>query len=401
MKTMRRYYDYEGGEAYWSGIIEIRPFSEGKSAVVLEETIFYPEGGGQDSDRGTINGVPLDGVIEKEGEILHIFSEKNGEKLALGGAELVLDAARRKDLTVQHTGQHLLSGVTLRLTGFPTVSMHIGAEICTIDVEAKALSMETLAEIEDAVQIAIEENHPIMTHLCPPENAESFPLRKKIPQTGEIVRIVEIQGYDFSPCCGTHLKSTGQLGMLRVLGAEKYKGMTRVRFIAGARVLRESRLLRRNAEMISQALKTPVFEIGDGVLALLEKTGKMERELKRFQDEDAGRKARNLAAAVMPESEKGNARIITASYTDADFDEVLRIGRAAQKLTPAILVLASETEVKFAAFCSQKDRDIRLLLQEAFEKNNGKGGGGASFFQGVFENADALHKFIAALNGVK
>ncbi|MDR2445681.1 MAG: alanyl-tRNA editing protein [Treponema sp.] len=404
MKTIPHYYDYNSAEPFKAAILEIRPFAADTSAVTLDATIFYPEGGGQPADRGAINGVPLLNVIEKNHDILHIISRENAAKLAPGAAELALDAERRRDHTVHHTGQHLLSGTILRMTGAYTLSMHMGEETCTIDVDAKELPVETLVAVEDAVQTAIEEDHPVITHLCPPENITAFPLRKQIPQVDEVIRVVEIQNCDFSPCCGTHLRSTGQIGVLRVLDAEKYKGMTRVYFIAGRRVLRDSRLLRRNADIISRALKAPVAETGAGVLALLEKTSKYEQKLKFFQEEDAMRKAKALVAAFAGadassgmENTGGKPRVITASFMDADMEETLRIGKAAQSLVPAVLILASEPEIKFAAFSSAHGFDMRSTLKAALDANHGRGGGGPSFFQGMFEKLEDLHTFIAAV----
>ncbi|MDR2192950.1 MAG: alanyl-tRNA editing protein [Treponema sp.] len=408
MKTIPLYYEHTGSEPFTAAILEIRPLTADTSAVLLDATIFYPEGGGQPADAGTINGVPLISVIEKDAEILHIISHENAERLVPGAAELALDATRRRDHTVHHTGQHLLSGTILRMTGAYTLSMHIGDKFCTIDVDAKELGAETLVAIEDAVQTAIEEDHPVITHLCPPEDTGAFPLRKRVPRADEVIRVVEIRGCDFSPCCGTHLRSTGHIGVLRILGAEKYKGMTRAHFIAGRRVLRDSRLLRRNADAISRTLNVPVMETADGVHALLEKAGTLERELKRYREEDARRKATSLVAAFAAGSspgvgaeKDGNPRVITASYMDAGIEEVIRIGKAAQKLTNAVLVLAAEDAsggtLKFAAFCPVKSFDIRPLLKDALAAHHGRGGGGASFFQGVFETPEDLHAFMTAI----
>jgi alanyl-tRNA synthetase len=211
-----------------------------------------------------------------------------------------------------------------------------------------------------------------------------------------VIRVVEIAGYDFSPCCGTHCRSTGQIGILRILGAERYKGMTRVSFIAGRRALAQSRLLWRNGETISRALKVPVAETGAGVLALLERNAAMERELKALQELAAEQKAEALLAKARGRTDSAaeSPFPLVAETYDAGFDEILRIGRAAQKKTSAVLLLASRDEKKFAAFCSGKGTDLRPLLKAAMEKYGGKGGGGAGFFQGVFETASALESFL-------
>ncbi|MDR3336512.1 MAG: alanyl-tRNA editing protein [Treponema sp.] len=410
MKTTAGYYDHASADPYAANIVEVR--SEGdKTVLILDKTIFYPEGGGQGADWGTINGVPLLDVQEKEGEILHLVSGKEGKTLAVGKAELILDAARRRDLTVQHTAQHLLSGTILKLTGKYTVSMHLGEETNTIDVDAPELSDETLLQAEDGVMDAIEADTPVIIHLCPPEKAGDFPLRKAPPQGEEVIRVVEIKGNDFSPCCGTHLRSTGLIGMLRILGAEKYKGMTRVTFIAGKRVLLDSRALRQNGEIISRALKVPVTETGNAVLNLVDKANQLEKEIKELKEAAAHGKARNLLhkARILNSRERdtneerppvpvsGELEVYTVSYPDYEMEDMLHIGRAAQKLTSAVLVFFSHRENKFAAFCSAPDADIRPLFKGFLEAHGGRGGGGPSFFQGSFTAQENLDAFIASL----
>ncbi|MDR3249102.1 MAG: alanyl-tRNA editing protein [Treponema sp.] len=412
MRTERLYYTYASAEPFTAQIGEIRPLEDKSAAgpsaagpaaaILLDKTIFYPEGGGQDADRGSINGVPLLNIKETAdgAEILHIVSAADAATLKPGPAVLLLDARRRRDLTVQHTAQHLLSGTILRLTGEYTVSMHLGAEWNTIDVDTPEIPTDTLTQVEDAVADAIESNAPVIIHLCPPEDLSAFPLRKIPPQGEELIRVVEIAGNDFSPCCGTHCKATGEIGILRILGAEKYKGMTRVTFIAGRRVLAEARALRQNGETISRALKIPVAETGAGVLSLLERSARLERDLKALEDAAAEERANALLAksgAKSPgEAGVGAVGPIAETY-DLRFDDILRIGRAAQKKTAAILLLASRPDKKFAGFCSDKKADLRPLLLPAMEQFGGKGGGGPGFFQGVFETPDALEKFIGIM----
>jgi alanyl-tRNA synthetase len=413
MQTEKLYYNTPVISNLKSEITEIIPYREGPSpkaggaacAVVLERTIFYPEGGGQNADRGTVNGIALLDVQEKDGRILHILPADSG--LALGSAELVLDTRSRRDLTVQHTAQHLLSGAILRLSGSPTLSMHLGDDACTIDVDSLDMPEALLLEAEDAAALAIEEDRPVLIHFCPPEDIASFPLRKAPPRGEEIIRVVEIEGNDFSPCCGTHCASTGQIRMLRILGAEKHRGMTRISFIAGLRCLYDSRMLRKNAEIISHALKTPVPETGPAVLALLEKTAGLERQVKAYGEENAVFKAKTLlrcagltaaaGAPLGPDASATPAPYLLVECIDAGIDEALLIGRAAQKLSDAAFVLVSKPDLKFAAFCSAKGTDLRALLKAPMEAQGGRGGGSSSFFQGLFPNAQALSAFTQAL----
>ncbi|MCL2380448.1 MAG: alanyl-tRNA editing protein [Treponema sp.] len=397
MQTEKAYYHHTSAEPFSAAIVELRPAADGAAHVILDKTLFYPEGGGQPSDRGTINGVSLLGVREKDGEIVHVVSAEDSSLLAPGPAELVLDSRRRRDITVQHTGQHLLSGTIFRMTGAHTVSMHLGDETCTIDVEAAEMSEELLTSIEEAVADTIEENLPVIVHLCPPEDISSLPLRKFPPKGEDVIRVIEIQALDFSPCCGTHLASTAQIGILRILGAEKYKGMTRITFIAGRRALLDSRRLRQNAGVISRALSAPVNETGKAVLEFLEKTAVMEKRLKALHEESIRAKAGALADKANKAAGAGGPVIVVESYAEIDIDEALCIGKAAQKETEAVLVLASEREYKFVTFCSVRGFDLRPLIRETFEAQGGRGGGGPSFFQGSFGTKEALDAFLLAL----
>jgi alanyl-tRNA synthetase len=394
METVRAYYEHTGAHPVGARILEIRPLGD-TVGVILDRTIFYPEGGGQSADRGTINGVPLADVREQDGEILHILGPQGG-RLSPGPVELRLDHIRRRDFTVHHTAQHLLSGTILRLTGAPTVSMHLGDEVCTIDVDAPVLSPETLVTVEETVQDAVEEDAPVCIHLCPPENIGDFPLRKVPPRGEAVIRVVEIRGHDFSPCCGTHLGSTGGIGLLRLLGAEKYKGMTRLSFIAGRRALRDSRMLRANGETISRALKVPVADTGQGVLALLDRMNQLERDLKAREEENAEYRA----ARLLREGgylEKGQAgELIKFVFPDLGMEEVLRIARAAQRLSGAVVAAASVRDAKFAALASPGAGDLRVL-GKALAVHGGRGGGSPGFFQGAFPSGEALTAFLDAL----
>ncbi len=181
MRTEKAFYDYTTDEAVSAEILDIRNV-EDRCALILDKTIFFPEGGGQPSDRGSINGITLLDVQERDNEILHFVSSDDARNLVPGKAELILDAKRRRILSAQHTGQHILSGMIYRILEAPTLSMHIGDETCTIDVNKAGITLDDLRLIEDKVQDIIEEDCPITIHLCPPEDIHRFNLRRLPPQ---------------------------------------------------------------------------------------------------------------------------------------------------------------------------------------------------------------------------
>jgi len=395
-KTEKLCYDYSSAEPFKAEIIKLCPSQGGETPVILDKTIFYPDGGGQPADRGTINGVPILDVRESDGEIFHMVSVENAEKLEVGKAELILDTHRRRDHTQLHTGQHLLSGTLLSMLGIPTVSMHMGEETCTIDVNVAEIKDEALIAVEDAVADAIEENRPVKVHLCPPEDLSYFKLRKVPPVGEEVIHVVEIEGHDIIACCGTHLKSTAEIGLLRILGAEKYKGMTRITFLAGRRLLLNSRILWRNAVIASRALSVPVGEIGNGVLGFMGKSAEIERRFKVFTEAATREKAEALVQKAADATAYSKLPpIIVESYADEGINEVLNIGKIAHKKIQAVFVLSSEQDNKFAAYSSVEGFDLRSFIKNAFDAQGGKGGGSNTFFQGSFTDNKAMEGFLA------
>jgi alanyl-tRNA synthetase len=177
--------------------------------------------------------------------------------------------------------------------------------------------------------------------------------------------------------------------MLRLLGAEKYKSMTRISFIAGRRVLRDSRALRENAGIVSRSLSVPVMETGNGVLAFIEKAHVLEQRYNDLAEAAAEIKAK----ALLDKNQK--SAVLIECFENEDMEEVMRIGRAVQKLTDAILVLASMRELKFAAVCAAAGQDVRPIVKEAFQKAGGKGGGGANSFKGIFASEKDILAFIS------
>jgi alanyl-tRNA synthetase len=208
-------------------------------------------------------------------------------------------------------------------------------------------------------------------------------LRKVPPKDEEVIRVVEIQDYDFSPCCGTHLRSTGEINILHIIGVEKYKGMTRLSFTAGRGVLLRARIMRRNAAVISRLLKVPPLEIGGAVEALVEKMEETTKLLKASLENAA----RQTAEALVSQA----AGAVVAGLFDLDMEEALRIARAAQKLTDKPIVIASKQDLKIAALCAKKGVDVRPLVQTLL--TDARGGGGASFFQAAFPSAESFNAF--------
>jgi alanyl-tRNA synthetase len=299
----------------------------------------------------------------------------------------IISTPAELDEATQHSAQHLLSATILRRLGYPTVSMRIGEAYTTIDVDAPDLTAADLAAVEQAVFDAIEADEPIRTHHCPPERIEDFPLRKRPPADAPIIRIVEIAGHDFSPCSGKHLDSTALILALKIIGAERYKGMVRLSFVAGRRAFADYRMVRAQAEAAAGSLRTSVDRLESAAAALVEQKAQADRYLLIARESLAAADAARLVA-------RGGAAV-AESYGDRPFDEALRVARAAQKLGAAVVAVASTVDLKAAVLSADRALDLRPLLKPLLDRYAGKGGGGPDQYQAAFTARSGLDGFMA------
>ena len=235
-----------------------------KYAVTLNRTAFFPEGGGQQSDRGYIGDAYISDVQIKNGEILH-FADK---PLSVGQAyDCKLDFDFRFRNMQNHSGEHIISGIVHRLYGFNNVGFHLGAEM-TMDFDGE-LTRRQLDEIEDLANKAVYENLPVKAYYPTDEELKSLDYRSKL-DLKEDVRIVEIKGVDVCACCAPHVKATGEIGIIKILDFEKYKGGVRLIVKCGADALRDYREKYKNVLEISNLLSAKQFEVSVAVVRLNE-----------------------------------------------------------------------------------------------------------------------------------
>lgn len=378
--------------------------------LVFEETIFYPEGGGQPCDLGTIAGIPVLSVIEEDGRVVHRLSSPLPQEVFPGlSLELRLDGKRRRDHTEQHSGQHLLSATLLRLFSAPTRSFHLGPERSTIDIDCKELSECDQAEAEDVVNEAIATDYRFITHVCPPENLNSFALRRVPPKGEAVYHVVEIDGLDFTPCCGTHVRSTADLRLLLIMGAERYKGMTRVHFVAGdraVRLARESVLASREA---SKILGCAPRETGAEVVRQAERLKTALSGRKAFLRAWANEKAGSVPLpGQLPEwpgpDGRGTGptrigRFVTIVLVDGDAEAALELAKSLAGNGRSALV-ASRTDLAVTSVSSGPGPDLDGLLGPPCGLFGGSGGGGAAFFRATFPSLASFDGFLSYLGKI-
>lgn len=238
MQTKKLYWERPDDVAFEAEIVS----AQGRR-VVLDRTLFYPEGGGQLGDTGTLifQGRSLrvqDTQIEGE-TIVHLLEAPLAEPIS-GSVQGTIDVARRRDHMAHHTAQHMLSRALLDEAHARTVSARLGSSTCTIDVERSAIPESELLRAEDLVNDVIQSDVVVRAFFPTEQELETLDLRRA-PKVDKGVRIVEVEGFDRTPCGGTHVARTGQIGLCKITGVEKYKGMTRITFAAAKRALADTR----------------------------------------------------------------------------------------------------------------------------------------------------------------
>jgi len=234
-ETKKLFYDDAYLLEFEAEVVERREH-EGRPAVVLDRTAFYPESGGQPWDKGTLGGAEVAAVLDLDGTILHVVEGAVPEGRVRGS----VDRATRLDYMQQHTGQHVLSQAFWELLKGETLSFHMGPGVSTLEIGLKALSDADFDRVEDRANAIVREDREVRTYFVPEERIGEVPLRRP-PKKHGLLRVVEVDGFDYSACGGTHVRKTSEIGAIKILGIEKIRGNLRFEFLCGGRALRDHR----------------------------------------------------------------------------------------------------------------------------------------------------------------
>ena len=247
----------------------------------LDKTIFYPHlSGGQPRDEGHINGIPVVDVYEEDNNIIHVIKENiHSDKF-----RLEINWPMRIDLMQQHTGQHLLSAGFYKLFNGDTVGFHLGSDYVYVDINLAELSWEEAEKIENYVNKIITSDFEIKTSYVDLKDLDKLDLRKDTKLDSNI-RIVEIDSIDFSPCAGTHLRNTGELGMIKIRKWKKYKGNIRVEFVCGKRALKDFSWKNQAINDIALLLSSKDSDVYEKVNILYNQKREAEKELRKLRSD--------------------------------------------------------------------------------------------------------------------
>jgi alanyl-tRNA synthetase len=387
MKTDRGYAANAYQTEFEATVIDTKTIHD-HQGVVLDCTFFYPTGGGQPHDIGTLQNIPVIDVIEQDEAIIHVMDGK----IASGKVTGKVNWKRRFDHMQQHTGQHVLSQAFLQVMGAETKGFHLGEEATTIDLATSGLTWETIHQAEDEANRVVFQNLPVWVHEATKENLSQFPLRKPPVVEGSI-RILEVDHYDWSACCGTHVNSTGEIGLIKIVRFEKYKHGSRVTFVCGHRTLRAMQQKTEILETASRRLNFSETELIQGIDRLLDqqrRLKKLEKQLLVYEAAERSARARKV----------GELFLDNDLFTDRDVKSVQALCRQMTGNPKTICLFGIKAD-RATIILGQSEKgplDLTLLTSKVSELLKGKGGGNQRQIQvsgtETYRLAPAMEKLI-------
>ena len=389
----RLYYEDSLLTSFSGTITESGTLSDGRYYAVLDRTAFYPTSGGQPHDLGTLGGVPILDVVDREedGSIVHVLASPLDSGQVVAGE---IDAARRRDHIQQHTGQHVLSAAFVHACNAPTVSFHLGADTSTIDISA-TLDAVTVARGEDEANRIIWEDRAVTVRYASAEEAAALPLRKESKRTGTL-RLVDIEHWDLSACGGTHVSRTGSIGAILVTGWERYKGGTRVAFACGDRAVRHARAVRDAVTGATRLLSITPAELVDAVTRL-----QADAKDARLQARALGESLAAFEAERFVRDAAAAGRTTVAEVVDRDANGLKSLALAIAALgSSAVLVSKSQPCLVVAArgASSTATFDASAVIKALIARFGGKGGGRPEMAQAGGIDGDPAEVVVAAVN---
>lgn len=387
MLAERLYYEDAYIQKFTARVTQRSTFN-GKPAVALDRSAFYPEGGGQSGDRGTLNDVQvLDTQVDDAGEIWHILAAP----LDADEVQARLDWARRFDFMQQHHGQHLLSAACEQQFDARTVAVHLGSEICTVDLEYPGFTSEQIAAIEDATNRMIWANAPVHARFVTAEELSTLSLRK-LPQAYDRIRIVSAGDFDHSPCGGTHPNSTGEVGSVVIRRWERYKNGVRVEFVCGGRAIQDYRWKNQLLQGLSAELSVGLVEVTSAVQRLRTAEQTQRKTLERAQERLIGHDAQDLIAAA---PKFGGVPVVVQAYDDRTLDNLRLLAKRIGELGGvALLGLRGDKAQLVFNRPAGVTADMGALLKASAAIVGGRGGGKPDAAQGGGPDRERLDEAL-------
>ncbi|MFL7867640.1 MAG: DHHA1 domain-containing protein [Anaerolineales bacterium] len=376
--TEQLYFDAPLTLEFTAQVTESRPLDGGRFGLVLPRTYFYPNSGGQEHDTGSIGEARVLDVYKENGDIVHITDKA----LEPGDYPARIDRERRIRAMQHHTAQHILSASFLEVADIDSLSANInGDNPSTIDLEVGEVSPDILRRAEAFANSVFFENRAVKTYNVTQEEIARLPVRKP-PKVSGLIRVVEVDGFDYTPCGGTHCPNTGMVGLLKIVKTERVNQKLRVHFVAGYQALDYFNAYQDVAQRTAALLETGLDGIPTVLEHKLEQLKAAQSELETLHAGLLAAEADQLAASAQT---VGSLRLVTALFRDRPAADLRSLGMKLRNVPALVALLAAYDGGKLSmvvACAKGSDLDARDLLKKHLAPFNGRGGGDVSLAQG-------------------
>ncbi|MEI8258366.1 MAG: alanyl-tRNA editing protein [Deltaproteobacteria bacterium] len=371
MATPRLYFDDPALVAFDARVIAHGTW-QGRPSIVLDRTAFYPEAGGQNADHGVLHGLRLlDVQVDDDGVVHHVA---DGALPAVGTeVHSDVDVPRRRLHRALHTGQHMLSRALIDEARAETVSSRLGETSCTIDVDRDSLDEAAVARAEDLVNAIIDADVAVRAFFPTADELRALPLRRA-PKVTENIRVVDVAGFDVSPCGGTHCTQTSQVGLVKVTGLERYKGKMRVSFAAGKRARVELFTHSESLRALARELTCGVSEVKTGL-------DRLRRELADAREAlglSRAQLAEHAAASLWLAAQAAGSTRVVATFDEGGTEFLRAVGARVTSHPGAIAMLSARSADGLAVLVARGEGstfDCGAFLKRAAAASGGRGGG--------------------------
>ncbi|MFN2188147.1 MAG: alanyl-tRNA editing protein [Candidatus Promineifilaceae bacterium] len=395
--NQRRYYEDSYTASFEASIVE-SVVIDGQPGVVLEETYFYPSSGGQPHDTGIIGDAAVVDVVVRPADeaVVHVLSTP----VRSVRSQAKIDWARRFDHMQQHTGQHILSQAFLRILEAQTLSFHMGADVSSVDIDIQILDRKDADSVEMLANEIVWANRSVRAELVRREEALQYPMRKPPPTLSKTLRLVTINDFDASACGGTHVSSTGEIGLIKIIGWERKRNAVRVEFLCGGRALADYGEKNEILQQLSARFTTGFRELPGTVRKLNDELSEQRKLNKRIEKELLEFEAAALVDKAVPGSTGG---FIVQIFHDKSPNELRALAnhlKSNDGLTVLFASIAARTHLLFAKNESVAGDMSQLLNNILRQLGSGSGGGSELYAQGTtdvfdFETLQAALKAAA------
>ncbi len=381
LSTMPAYYQ----DAYLSELTTaIREFRKDDRGIwyVFDDTIFYPRGGGQNSDTGFINGCRVSDVRKTSDKVWHLL-----DKQIVNPVQMRLDWESRYANMQQHTGQHIISSVCAKQFDWQTVSVHLGRTETLIELECGTIDENSLQQVENYSNELVRSAEPVSAIFVKREELQKYNLRREIKVTDEMVRLISIGEADITGCGGTHVKNTAEVGIIKLIDYEKIRNHIRLKALVGNAAYRYFEALHRQVQSAIRSLSCGIEDIADNISSLLEEQKSLKRQLKDIKTRWLNLLSENLQA------DADRIVILTDRMETADAIQ-LSAHWVKTKQRPCFLIFPGEKQNQFVFRLPEKDqRDLREVLKKLSEEFSFRGGGDKKLVQGIIGSREPDEAF--------